>query len=277
MKEFAALDVRGGQIDLVSAALDDFGPTALQDIDGGVRAFFLTSTERDTAFASLSRQFTVSRVEIPDDDWARRSQEGLRPITVGKITIIPNQQSSRETPSNESAIRNSQSAIELVIAPSMGFGTGHHATTRLCLAALQRLELGGKRFLDVGTGSGVLAIAARALGAAHAIGVDFDPDAIQSARENLALNPAITSVSFAVADLATAPLGPTDVVAANLTGALLVRSASTLLGATMSGGIVVLSGLMAEERSDVARAFASCETLWEAAEDEWVGLAVKKP
>ena len=157
----------------------------------------------------------------------------------------------------------------------MGFGTGHHATTRLCLAALQTLELDGREVLDVGTGSGVLAIAAARLGAARVIGIDCDADAIQSARDNLALNGGLSTVSFDVADLASAPLPAADVVTANLTGALLVRSASILLDTVRHGGTLVLSGILAGERDEAAVAFRAARRVWEREEDEWVGFAVK--
>ncbi len=158
----------------------------------------------------------------------------------------------------------------------MGFGTGHHVTTRLCLSALQTMDLSNHDVLDVGTGSGVLAIAAVRLGAARAIGIDSDPDAIQSARENLDLNPEALRVTFDLVDLSAGVLPVVDVVTANLTGALLVRSASALLAAARPGGTLILSGIQSHEREEVRRAFAPCTVVWERDEDGWAGFAVKK-
>jgi len=158
----------------------------------------------------------------------------------------------------------------------MGFGTGHHATTRLCLAALQEVDLTDAFVLDVGTGSGVLAIAADRLGARRALGIDFDPDAIQSARENLELNPDVGRVELEVADLTSRELPRADVVTVNLTGALLARSAASLLGAVRPGGTLVLSGLLTHERDEVLRAFAPAVVMWEREEDGWVGLILRR-
>src|SRR4029079_18119286 len=122
-----------------------------------------------------------------------------------------------------------------------------------------------------------LAIAADGLGAARALGIDDDPDAIQSACDNLALNPDVRHVTFETIDLAARALPDADVVTANLTGALLVRSAGALLGAVRSGGILILSRIQAHEREQVRQAFADAEVCWEREEDGWIGIAVKKP
>jgi ribosomal protein L11 methyltransferase len=214
----------------------------------------------------------ASPIEVCDDDWARRSQQNLEPVTVGRITIVA-EADPKSIHNPKSPIQN----VEIVIPASMAFGTGHHATTRLCLAALQEIGVTGKSVLDVGTGSGVLAIAAERLGAARAIGIDSDPDAVESARSNLACNPGIARVSFELADLASTSLAQADVVTANLTGALLARSAPLLLAATRPGGSLVLSGLMRHERDDVCAAFGAAAVVWERREEEWVGLVMKKP
>ena len=269
MKQYPAIDIRTDAPDLLLAIIDDFGPTAVEERGPSVRIFFATTSDRDDAQRALTARFEVVAVDVDDEDWARRSQENLKAITVGRITVAP--------PWATEALSPEPSALRVVILPSMGFGTGHHVTTRLCLAALQTIDLTGLEALDVGTGSGVLAIAAERLGAARAIGIDFDPDAIQSARENLDLNPDVRGVTFETIDLAARALPFADVVTANLTGALLVRSAGALLGALRSGGTLILSGVQSHERDEVRRAFAETAVFWERDEDGWVGMAVKKP
>lgn len=159
-----------------------------------------------------------------------------------------------------------------MIPPSTGFGTGHHATTRLCLAALQEVDLAGASVLDLGTGSGILALAARALGAREARGIDDDPDAIRAAQENLALNPVLDRVTFDTVDLRALPPANADVITANLTGALLANAARAIASHMAPGGVLIASGLLQDERDAVVSAFHALTVLWEAREDGWVGL-----
>jgi len=272
--KYPALEIRTTASDRLFIAIDDLSATAIEERDDSVHVFFSTAAARDTGRSALAPHFDVSSIEVSDEDWARRSQDGLQPVTVGRITVFPNP----ELLSNPQSLIPNPSAIAMVIQPSMGFGTGHHATTRLCLAALQTLDLTDAFVLDIGTGSGVLAIAAGRLGAARALGIDDDIDAVRSALENLDRNPAAQRVTFEVDDLRTATLPRADVVMANLTGALLVRAAQTLLGAVNNGGTLVASGLLSTERDEVVGALGAATTItWEREEDGWVGLAVKKP
>jgi ribosomal protein L11 methyltransferase len=268
MTQWPALDVRGfSEPDLVLAAADDFSPTAAEERGDALRVFFASATSRDAAAKALGS--TATPIDVDDEDWASRSQRNLSPITIGRVTIVPELADPIAGPH---AFVPDPRALSIVIRPSMGFGTGHHATTRLCLAALQRVELGGKFVLDVGTGSGILAITASRLGANRALGLDDDRDAIQSATENLGLNPDARNVQFIAGDLADTRLPAADLVIANLTGALLVREATALLGAVDRSGFLVVSGILDSEEEAVGRAFCGAELRRRDREGEWVCL-----
>ena len=267
---YPALSVAGVDGDLALAVADDHSPTAAEQSGDSITIFFRDAQARDSARQAMAAAFpgaVVAAREVSDEDWARRSQENLRPVTVGALTVYPGSGLQSPTPGS----------IAIVIRPSMGFGTGHHSTTRLCLLALQREELAGRSVFDIGTGSGVLAIAAVRLGAVRALGIDNDPDAIQAARENLSLNPEVVGVTFEAADLAEVRLKVADIVIANLTGALLARGARRILETLRPGGRLIVSGLLADERDHVIAAFQPAEIVWESREDEWVAITFGRP
>lgn len=280
MRTWPALSIAGpnvGQPDdpaseLLYAALSDYAVAAIDEpATDTVRAFFHDPSERDDASAALRQQFpalSISAVDVEDEDWAARSQAHLTPVHIGHIIVTP--------PWSADTVRSTPGATPVVILPSMGFGTGHHATTRLCLAALQRADVRGRSVIDVGTGSGVLAIAASLLGASPVIALDDDEDAIQSARENLELNPG-ARVDLRVGDLRASTLGVADVVLANLTGTLLVQAAPQLETLVTPKGRLILSGLLDHEEAAVTSAFPRLTLLERGREDEWVCLEFTRP
>jgi len=158
----------------------------------------------------------------------------------------------------------------------MGFGTGHHATTRLCLRLLQGLELRGARVLDIGTGSGVLALAAWKLGASDVAAVDNDPDALENARVNIERNGAGPSIDVICDDLGSLRIQRADVVLANLTGAVLVRHASELRALAVDGGYLILSGFAPQDSAVVRAAFKGLPVIEEASESDWAALSLRR-
>ena len=263
MRTWPALDInQADDDDLVQAFLIDFNLAAIQNS----RFFFHTQDDRDRAVAVLRARFPAidaRPIDVADENWAERSQQSLRAIEVGNIVVAPPWDVPVE-------IRDPGSGIRVVvIQPSMGFGTGHHATTRLCLAALQQIDVAGRSVIDVGTGSGVLAIAARRLGATGVLAIDDDPDAIAAAEANVRLNHE-SRIALEIADFRAAKIGQFDLVIANLTGALLIASADRLESLAIPGGRLILSGFMDHEEREVLRTFGGCALEWHAQEDEWV-------
>lgn len=281
-RHYPALDVTwplrpdDERIDVLLAEIDDESPLAITEIDNGLRIFFPSSVARGRAgvrLVAVAPELRCEPVDVPDEDWAARSQAMLGAIRVGQFVVAP--------PWATAALIGDV----IVIQPSMGFGTAHHASTRLCLRLLSDLPVGDAAVLDVGTGSGILAIAAARLNAARVLAIDHDPDALTSARENVDLNHAGGRVVIEQVDLADD--GPAlelhrwafDVVLANLTGATLVRFAHQLAGFLKPGGSIVTSGYGPDEARTVADAFAREGLVpgFRDEEDGWVGACFTRP
>ena len=288
MAEYPALELRfagpadASLHDRLYALLDDFDPIAIHEDEPGDcwRVFFGSAERRDGASATIAATLPpglirAASLSVPDEDWARRSQESLQAINAGGLIIAPPW--DVPGPQTRTAAASGQRAepLVIIIEPSMGFGTGHHATTRLCLLAMQRLELRGARVLDIGTGSGVLALAAWKLGAADVVAVDSDPDALGNARDNIARNGAAPAIDIIRDDLGTLRVERADLVLANLTGAVLVRYAGELRGMARDEGYLVLSGFAPQDAVVIKTAFAGLAVIDEQVDGEWAALTLR--
>ena len=270
--------------ELLVAALADHDLLAIEEDQISAptlwTAHFGSDAARQEAAAVLgsfaeSDGVRIEPVDVEDDDWARRTQADLPAIRVGRLIVAP----PWDTPSADviAAQPGTPPSIVIEIEPSRGFGTGHHQSTRLCLVLLQSRSLASQTVTDVGTGSGVLAIAAAKLGAAFVSAIDVDPDAIENARENISRNGVEHIVEAHVRDLTETPLAPADVVTANLTGTLLARHHAALSTLVRPGGSLIVAGFTVDEKPLVLEAFESAFTLMESAEeDDWWALVLVK-
>jgi ribosomal protein L11 methyltransferase len=205
------------------------------------------------------------RIEtLADNDWVRLTQSQFDPIPISdRLWIVP----TWHTPSNPDA-------INIVLDPGLAFGTGSHPTTRLCLRWLDNNLQGGESVLDYGCGSGILAIAAIKLGAARAIGVDVDAQAVTASRDNAIANQ-VENIAFFLPD--NAPSGSYDLVVANILTNPLRLLAPLLAGATKTGGQIVLSGILEAQAQDVMSIYAQWFDLNESIfEDGWSCLSGRK-
>ena len=276
MRDYPAITISAPADDLLLAELDGFNVTAIDDTPDGVRAFFSNERDRDVALAHLRLipHLACHAVNVSDEDWAARSQAALHAVTVGDVTVAP--------PWTVDEPLRARARYLIVIQPSMGFGTAHHASTRLCLQWLQKTQLTRAAVLDVGTGSGVLAIAALQLGATPVAGIDVDPDALESARENAELNRVTGRIDWREVGLtdAAATLGCRfNVICANLTGGLLFRDAAAFAQLAAPGAHLITSGFQPHEAVHVVGAFKAAGWSVEGhlEEDDWVGVRFGYP
>jgi ribosomal protein L11 methyltransferase len=229
-------------------------------------AFVAEAADRLRALAGVDPELRWSWQA--DEDWSRRWREGLAPRRVGRRLIVTQ-------PWNPVDHEAAGDAIILVIDPATAFGTGEHATTRGALRLMEAAMVGGERVLDVGTGSGILALAAAGLGATAVLAVESDPDAMSNARENLDRSGRAELIALVNAEVDAEYLARErgdgfDLIVANVLSGALIPLLPAFEGALKAGGSVVLGGILETEASAVTDA-ASAAGLTLAAEDREEG------
>ncbi len=199
-------------------------------------------------------------------DWVAAYFAGLEPVRVGSLVIAP----------THADVVLEAGQKPLWLDPGMAFGTGHHETTRMALARLERADLTGARVLDVGAGSGILAIAADLLGAASSLGVDVDPATLPVAEENARLNRSRARFELGSVDPARPDLG-CDVLVANLFAELHAELADAYAKVLRPGGVAFLTGIL-DDRIDRVEAALPPSLRWQStdADGPWRLLALQR-
>jgi ribosomal protein L11 methyltransferase len=209
----------------------------------------------------------IERIE--DRAWERVWLDDFQPTRFGqRLWVCPQGQRPGDP-----------DAIVVDLDPGLAFGTGHHPTTALCLEWLDGADLAGRTLLDFGCGSGILAIAALKLGAARAIAVDHDPQAIEATRANAAVNGVSDRLAVGLPEDLVALSGglPADLVVANILAGPLVELAPTLLDALRAGGELALSGVLADQVGTVGAVYADRVELAPARfRDDWALISGSK-
>ena len=239
--------VRSDRREIVAAQLWALGAVGVWEQPGVTLAWFAdpVTTLHLAADAGLAPELTdreLSWQREPDRDWQAAWKATITPLRAGRTVIVPSWLAGDHQQATDDE-------LVLVLDPGRAFGTGHHATTALCLELLDGLdqdgELAGRDLADIGCGSGILAIAAAARGA-RAVAVDVDADAVEVTRENAARNDVeVTAMPGSVADLG----GTAEIVVANLISAVVAELAAELVAACR--GVLVVSGITTERADDV--------------------------
>jgi ribosomal protein L11 methyltransferase len=234
-------------------------------------ALFEADTEPAAVFAHLRLLTTDELPEhhaevIEDQDWERSWMDNFQPMRFGqRLWIVPSWHQAPEP-----------NAVNLLLDPGLAFGTGTHPTTALCLEWLDSQALAGTQVLDFGCGSGILAIAALLLGAASAVGTDIDVQALEASRDNAGRN-GIAQDRLALYLPEALPALQADVLVANILAGPLISLASQLAGKVRPGGLLALSGILAEQAEDVAAAYAGAFELDPISErDGWVRISGRR-
>ena len=187
--------------------------------------------------------YTSETEGVEQEDWQNGWRKYYHPMDVGqRLAIVPSWQDY------------DTDRVKLILDPGLAFGTGGHETTNLCLEVLDERVKGGERVLDIGTGSGILAIAALKLGAAVAEGVDIDPVAVRTAGENAALNGVADKLTVLVGDLSDKASGKYDIITANIVANAIMSLAPAVPGLMADDAVFIASGIIDSRKDEVIAA-----------------------
>lgn len=275
----------GRLLHLMSEVFEEDGfPLATMDLDEDhdvwEASIYLDASQEDEVRARLdpivAGEFAgrpIGREELPEVDWVARSLEGLKPVRAGRFLVHGSHDRLKVRPGD----------LSIEIDAGQAFGTGHHGTTSGCLEMIEYV-LRRRRIvnaLDLGTGSGVLAIGVRKLQPVRILATDIDPVATKIARDNLVKNCTRSGIRTETASGFHAPAfkeeGPFDLIVANILARPLMAMAPDIRRSLASGGSVILSGILAEQRWKVLSAFnaqhlSHVRTLWR---EGWVTLLLQ--
>lgn len=248
-----------------------------KDRDHSIIHIYFSSEENYTEAAAYLKErlgaagidFEICRDIINEQQWADNWKQFFKCTPVGKRLVI--------CPSWED-YENKNGKVLLRIDPGAAFGTGTHATTRMCLELLQEFIKGGEQVLDIGCGSGIIGIAAALLGAGQVVGVDIDPVAVKVAKENAAENHVEGKVNFLEGDLTKNIKGKFDVVCANIVADVIISLAKTVGDYLADGGVFICSGIIDLRKDDVLVGLRDngFEVVVASETDNWCAFAVKK-
>ena len=261
--------------DLVLGALHRAGSTGSATQPAGPRrvaceAWFESAAAADAGCEALRGIAGVRLAEgrpeaVRDDGWLEASERPRPPLLAGRFALLDRRPA---TPLPAGTLGGREL---LVIPASRAFGTGEHPTTQLCLELLSERVRPGDDWLDLGTGSGILAIAALRLGAAHAVAIDHDPQALLAARENAARNGVSPGLQI-LSDQDPQPR-PAAVLVANILAGTLVELAPRIAALVAPGGRLALAGILADQADDVIAAYADGDRATSGPVDLSIGAA----
>lgn len=226
--------------------------------------------DREVNCASAEKNVLSLSVRMADDrEWSSWKQS-FKPFRLGtRMLVTPTWEEPDALPED----------IVIRIDPGQAFGTGQHATTASCAFMLERYIEGGERVLDVGTGTGILAIASVLLGADEATGVDIDSTAVKCAAENAAANRVSDRVKIVKGDMLKGMEGPYGIIVANILADPVIEIAPTAFRLLCSGGYYITAGYVLKSEEDVSKALtcAGFEIADRIQDGDWVSLAARKP